>query len=402
MDEPETGAPKMDELLDELRRRVAERRASGEYPEDLEQNLDAHFRRIAVHRRPPFDFDDLKARLREVEAAMSFTPQRIELGSRAPGGAQLHRTVSKIVSRQTQGVLEQVQTFADALRPLLSAMIDALESPESHQHVDLVGQMDALFERFAGYERSPSDPVLADAHIRHRLDVLEAAERKRSFRPWFSNEKFEEEFRGHRDELLERYESLAARFSDCVDVVDIGCGRGEFLDLLIAQNLEATGVEIDSDLVFAGRERGLSIEHGDAVSWLRGAPDTSVGGISLIQVVEHLSPQEVVDVVALSAGKLRPGGRIVIETVNPQSLYVYAHSFYLDPTHQAPVHPAYLHFLCKEAGFSEVEVEWRSPPPEADRLESLDGEASSTAEANIERLNRILFAAQDYAIIATL
>lgn len=113
----------------------------------------------------------------------------------------------------------------------------------------------------------------------------------------------------------------------------------------------------------------------------------------MLQVIEHLPPQVAVDVIRLIATKVRPGGRVVIETVNPQSLYVYAHAFYLDPTHVRPVHPAFLAFLFEAAGFREVGIDWRSPPPED---EVLDGEGR-----DIERLNTLLFAPQDFAVIAT-
>ena len=95
------------------------------------------------------------------------------------------------------------------------------------------------------------------------------------------------------------------------------------------------------------------------------------------------------------------GGKIIVETVNPQSLYVYAHAFYIDPTHTRPVHPAYLAFLFEQAGFSEVKWDWRNPPPQDDRLEPEDGDPNSAANRNVERLNRLLFDAGDYALIVT-
>ncbi|HMC53321.1 MAG TPA: hypothetical protein VKI64_11220, partial [Acidimicrobiales bacterium] len=96
-------------------------------------------------------------------------------------------------------------------------------------------------------------------------------------------------------------------------------------------------------------------------------------------------------------------GRIVVETVNPQSLYVFAHSLHLDPTHKAVVHPAYLSFLFREAGFAEVEMEWRSPPPEDEVLEDVPGggELEKHLNANLARLNQLLFAPQDYALVVT-
>ena len=119
-------------------------------------------------------------------------------------------------------------------------------------------------------------------------------------------------------------------------------------------------------------------------------------------MIEHFSAQEIVDLVALAADKLRSGARVFVETVNPQSLYVYAHAFFLDPTHLRPVHPAYLAFLFREAGFTHVDTEWRSPPPAGDVLET--GPAGSSEAPlnsdNIRRLNELLFAPQDYLIAA--
>jgi O-antigen chain-terminating methyltransferase len=181
-------------------------------------------------------------------------------------------------------------------------------------------------------------------------------------------------------------------------VLDIGCGRGELLELLALRDVEAWGVDTDAALVEAASAGGLDVRHGDGLAALREAGPGALGGLSLIQVIEHLTSQQAVDLVALAADRVRPGGRVVIETVNPQSLYVYAHAFYLDPTHVRPVHPAWLMFLFQQAGFTEVAVDWRTPPPAADVLEAV-GDASH--DANVERLNRLLFGAQDYAVIAT-
>lgn len=392
----------VDDLIAQLKHRVAERERAGEYPPNLEEELDAHFDRIAVHRTPAYNYDQLRTRVAGLESAGSFSPAAIPMDTRIPGGSQLHRTVAKIVSRQTQGILAQMQRYSDALRETLWEFVAALESPAAHTHVELAGELDAVFERLATYERAGS-ATTAIAGLTQRVQELEAASRS-EFAPWFSNERFEEEFRGDAENLRERYQDLARQFEGCEGrVVDIGCGRGEFLELLIDLGVNAAGIEIDSELVRSCVERGLPVEYGDGISWLRMTPDSSLGGLSLVQVVEHLSAQELVDLVALAARKLRAGGRIVVETVNPQSLYVFAHSFFLDPTHVAPVHPAYLHFLFREAGFASVDLQWRSPPPADDTLEPMAGndEGAARFNANVARLNQLLFAAQDYALVAT-
>ncbi|HEX4979431.1 MAG TPA: class I SAM-dependent methyltransferase [Acidimicrobiales bacterium] len=395
----EAGAP-VDRLLDELRRRVEERRSAGEYPTELEAELDAHFERIAIQRTPEFDFAVLHELLDGLRKRSAFSVAQIDYSSKFPGGSRFHRLMGRIVGRQVAAVVEQVQQHSDAVLEVVTNLTQALEHPRIHQHPDLAGELILLLDRVAAYERAAASAgggtVLGDAR--------NAFEDSRAFVPWFSNENFEAAFRGERSEIEERYTSLAREFVDCEGpVYDVGCGRGEFLELLLALGVDATGIEIDTALVASAGERGLPVEFGDLIPWLERRDFAGVAGLSLIQVVEHLPPRDVSRFVALAAAKTKPGGKVVVETVNPQSLYVYAHSFYLDPTHVAPVHPAYLMFLFEEAGFSDVGIMWRSPCPADDVLEELDGDSpqEQRLNENIRRLNRLLFAEQDYAVIAT-
>ena len=124
----------------------------------------------------------------------------------------------------------------------------------------------------------------------------------------------------------------------------------------------------------------------------------------MIQVIEHLSPQHVIDFVALAAEKLRPGGKVVLETVNPASLYTYARAFWVDPDHVRPVHPNFLEFLFREAEFAEARdrvpvAGGRSRGARAAaRRRSAD---AASLNENFERIGALLFGAQDYAVIAT-
>lgn len=393
------------QLIEELKARVAERRNSGDYPADLEAELDAHFDRIAERIPSRYDHERLHAALGHLEMNMGFSPARIGLQSGAPGGAIIHKTIAKVVSRQTNGVLEQSQIFAEAVRDGLREIVAALEHPNGHGHADMLGQIDALFDRIAQFERAPVDSGAAVADLRQRVEELERQDARRRFEPWFSNADFADAFRGSQDDLRTRYKDLAGLLAGVGSVVDIGCGRGEFVELLLAEGVEASGVEIDPALVSAGRANGLDIVEGDAVGWLRRQSDRSIDAITMIQVIEHLSSQEVLDFVQFAALKLRRDGVLVVETVNPQSLYVYAHPFYLDPTHTQPIHPSYLIFLLEKIGFTEVRVEWRSPPPADDVLEplpegGLDDEVRRAHNENVRRLNQLLFGPQDYAVIA--
>lgn len=398
-------APQVDleALVEELRARVDERRRQGEYPANLEADLDAHFQRIVAQRPHPYDHDRLRQLVNGLEDRIVFDPGQIPIASDVPGGAALHRLVAKMVRRQVQGVLEQVSDYARALQEVLQEVTQVLEAPDAHEHPQMTGRIDTIIERLGQYERGPADSDLLHLDVLHRLHELEVAEAGRRFRPWFGSERLADALAPAIEDLRERQGELAEQFVGFEPVVDLGCGRGEFLSVLDEKGIQAAGVEPDPELAALAQQRGLAVRRSDTSSGLAAAADASLGGVALLQVLEHLSPQEVVELVALAARKLRPGGKVVVETLNPQSLYVFASGFFLDPTHTVPVHPAYLEFLFREAGFGSVEVLWRSPVPEGAALVEKPAEADDADVWNeqVRRLNRLLFAPQSYALIAT-
>jgi len=392
----------VDALVARLRERVEERRRQGAYPPGLEDDLADHFRRVLLERAEPWETPDLRGPLAALQQALPLHRARIPIDSSLPGGEVVHRAVGKAVGRQTEGALQQVQSFADPARELLERIVDVLEKLAREVQVEIPRHLDAIVERQAVQERqlagAGADLALpADPPVRAAGNGYVVAP---PLTPWYSSARFEEEFRGGRDELLERYRDVAERLSGSGPVLDIGCGRGEFLELLAAQSVEAWGVDLDAELVKAAAERGLNVTQADGLRTLEQLDDASLGALVLIQVVEHLSAQEVIDLVALAATKVRPGGQVCVETVNPQSLYVFARAFWIDPTHHQPVHPAYLTFLFREAGFPEVVIDWRSPPPIDEILEESPGNVPEVVNANVRRLNQLLFAPQDYLLIA--
>jgi SAM-dependent methyltransferase len=399
VEEQNTPAPiDLEELLETLRSRVDERRRSGAYPPGLEADLDAHFHRVVATKAGP-DRSRIQSKLDRLAAFSAFRAERIPVASNIPGGSAAHRMISRAAGRQTQGILDQVQQFADALLEVLDALVYPAAEPGEHEHPQLTGMVDAIIERLAAYERAPVASAAGLADLHRRLEVLERSEARRQFRPWFSKSGFVDELRGSWTELSDRYRDIAERLADSGPVLDVGCGRGELLALLQQQGVEASGVELDPALAEEARARGLSVEQGDGLARLAETNDGWLGGIVLIQVLEYLEAQDVADVVLLARDKLRPGGMLVIEAVNPQSVYVMSHSFYVDPARLRPVHPAYVDFLAREAGFGGVEIAWRSPPPEHDRFEE-DAGGESARVADARRLNRLLVEPQDYVLIA--
>ena len=219
---------------------------------------------------------------------------------------------------------------------------------------------------------------------------------------------FENQFRGSRDLIRQRLESYLPYFEGASDVLDVGCGRGEFLDLLAVRGITARGLDLNHEMVEECRARGLQAAEGDAISYLESIADASLGGVFAAQVVEHLEPSYLLRFLELAHHKLQPGGRIVLETLNPACWVAFFESYIRDITHRWPLHPDTLKYLVMASGFTSASIEWRSPVAAQDRLHPIrvpadaDVQTSDLAEifnANVEKLNARLFTHMDYAIV---
>jgi O-antigen chain-terminating methyltransferase len=204
---------------------------------------------------------------------------------------------------------------------------------------------------------------------------------------------FEEHFRGSEDEIRRRQKTDAARFRGAPGpVADLGCGRGEFLEALAAEGVKGVGCDANPVMAARAKEKKLAVDAADLFSWLAARPDGSLGGITAFQVVEHLPPASLFDLVELAARKLASGGRVLFETVNPESVYAMRW-FWMDLTHVRPVPAPSLAQLLRANGFRDVSVDFRSPVPES---EGLPGEAAK--DPRLAPIARLLFAPQDYAV----
>ncbi len=220
---------------------------------------------------------------------------------------------------------------------------------------------------------------------------------------------FEDQFRGSRDTIRERLESYVPFFPAEGVVLDVGCGRGEFLDLLKARGIPARGIDLNHEMAEVCRARGLDVAEADAVGYLESIGDASLGGIFAAQVVEHLQPSYLLRFLELAHHKVRPGGRVVLETLNPACWVAFFESYIRDITHVWPLHPETLKYLVLASGFTTADVEFRSPVPAQDRLQPIAAPAGADAafadlveafNANVEKLNARMFTYLDYAIVA--
>ena len=154
---------------------------------------------------------------------------------------------------------------------------------------------------------------------------------------------FEDRFRGSQADISARLESYVPLFAGASDVLDVGCGRGELLDLLRRAGVPARGLELNHEMAETCRARGLEVAEGDLLSYLQALPDGALGGLIAIQVVEHLDPDYLMRALDVAYHKLRPGARIVLETINPACWFAFFASYVRDLTHVRPLHPGDAH-----------------------------------------------------------
>jgi O-antigen chain-terminating methyltransferase len=216
---------------------------------------------------------------------------------------------------------------------------------------------------------------------------------------------FEARMRGSRADIRERQRHYVADFAEAAPVLDVGCGRGEFLSLMREAGIDAAGVDSDRDMVEICRADDLAVEHDDALAYLARLEDGSLGGVFAAQVVEHLPPGPLLRFLELASAKLRRGGVLVAETMNPLS-FVALKNYFADLTHAQPLVPETLVMLARQAGFRSTEIRFLHPPPDEERLRpvvlptdpALD-EARHALDANVARLNEVVFGPQDYALV---
>jgi len=295
------------------------------------------------------------------------------------------------LSERIDDLTEQLAVATHELQTVLEPMPDALGRAET-----TLTELDERLLRVERRVRRPEQPAAAENG--EQPPVVASVEPD-----YFA---FESRMRGSADLIRERQAVYAEEFRAAAPVLDIGCGRGEFLSLLREAGVEARGVDLDADMVAHCRDEGFDVERADAVGYLSGLDDGSLGGIFCAHVLEHLDSKALFRLLELAAAKLRPRGLFVAETPNPLSLVALA-NFSADLSHNRPLHPSTLSFLARQAGFRDVKLRFTSEPTADERLrlvplpeEAAFAQAQRMLDADVNRLNDVVFGPQDYAVLA--
>mgnify|MGYP001551069552 CR=1 FL=1 len=300
-----------------------------------------------------------------------------DLDTFGAGAAAVHSSIKSVVSvieqelvdlqsatQNHQTLNEQSQVRISELKVFAEARAEEAKAThrktlrEAAALTEMVSALNSTSAQGAGTAIATATAAIDD----HALDDLYLA--------------FENRFRGSPETIAarcERYVPMMTATSPVAAghiVLDIGCGRGEWLSLLTAQGHACRGIDLNVAMVAAARERGHDVVLGDAISYLRDLPDNSLGAITGFHIVEHLPFRVLIDLLDQASRTLKPGGAILFETPNPECLIVGACNFYYDPTHQNPLPPELMRFLAEARTFSSARIVRSDSDCELSRPES--------------------------------
>jgi SAM-dependent methyltransferase len=357
---------------------------------------------------------DLRARALETELGHRFSDldRRVvalesELGHRVRDIERRTATLETQVSTLETQVEHRRQAMVAALDTSREQMAAALEASQKHT----AAALEASRAQMASVERKlrrilhdrsdvaapvgPETPA-ADVHTRATSgEDLAALD--------FDYFAFEDRYRGSEAEIKRHHRRYLRHVVGQAPVLDLGCGRGEFLELLNEAGIAARGVDLDLDMVLLCRDKGLDVAHDDVFRCLDAVTDASLGAVFSSQLIEHFTPAVVVRLVDIVRRKLRPDGVLIFETINPRCLTVFARSFFLDPSHVWPFHPETMRFILETRGFTGIETEFFNPVVPSAALTQLLAAGPGVDVENTNRcldlLNELLFSHQDYAIV---
>lgn len=315
----------------------------------------------------------------------------------------------EMVGAEDKNVVVNLQNFEKHLSKLHNQIQKAAKSHTDLLFQELDKRMETLQVDSEEQQKMLSTFQVAVRSLHHLANSLEksdgeSATGNRQSRDESRYFHFEEYFRGSREEIKEKFRGYVKYFQTGMDdpVLDLGCGRGEFLELLKEVSIPGFGVDSNAQMVGKCREMGLNVSHGDLLSFLESQKENSLGGIFCSQVVEHLPGETLLRLLQISYSRLKPGAPILLETVNIGSAFAFLQVYTKDLTHRTPVHPDTLKFLVSACGFQKPEVLFMTPVPAMAQLKLFNDpfdETKKLIDHNMAKLNQLLYDSQEYAVV---
>ncbi len=350
-----------------------------------ECNIHRNFERIDEISKRLSDLDNVEINLRNNNAQMENVVKRIsdldnmEINLRN-NNAQIESAVRRIID------LDNMEINLRNNNAELENIISRLENLET---------------KFSIYKKRIDNPIIVSQEETIQEEQTTTVLDKRNIPYSIDYFDFENTFRGSRAQIKKIQEKYIPYFEGCRRVVDLGSGRGEFLELLKENDINAVGVEIYDEFVELCRNKGMEVIQQDALEYLR--QQKEIDGLFAGQLIEHIPVESIIELCTLAYKKMKEGGCMILETPNPMSLAIFTNSFYMDPSHLKPVHPLTLKYIVEKAGFKDVEILFTENSRYPVKIPDLKVKGAD----NLDEFNKsmhvvedTLFGSQDYAIIA--
>lgn len=344
---------------------------------------------VNVDNEPLYTFDMEELRLwQERNNQIYHIPTDYSLNSDKAIIGRISTFIKQVVRKMIRPIISPIVTRQNEFNASVTASINALYNNEVVTKAFIKAQenynvqIEQMKEEIASLKRKETDDVYS---------IIDYS-------------KFESHFRGSEETIKKSLRQYVPCFEGKQKVVDLGCGRGEFLELLKESNISAIGVDTYAKFVDECQKKKLNVVQADALSYLCNRADEELDGIFASQLIEHLKTCELATLCKVAYEKLKFGGCLVFETPNPTCLLTFTSAFYIDPTHNKPVHPKMLEYFLRNVGFTTVEVVYTDDSRADYRLPLLNIKGmDNLQDVNdaINLLTDVIFGSQNYAIIAT-
>jgi len=333
------------------------------------------------------------------------------------------------IFRGTKSLEDRVNVLLAMIQALELKLIEEKNVLEEHFTQELKARLEEMCEKLAKEQEARKQMEAPLSELRNtnlqlktililqerRLEKFLAEAKKRLPKPFdkkqlkkFAEEEihcldafyalFEDQFRGTREEIHNRARvylpiiKKANLGTKRKPILDLGCGRGEWLELLKEKRLLARGVDINRVFVEQGKQLGLEVVERDVFDYLKSLPNANVGVVTGFHLVEHLPFEILIQLLDETVRVLKPGGLAIFETPNPENVLVGSCNFYLDPTHFKPLPSPLMKFIAEARGLHRVEILNLNPPDASARIEEGGSQLAS-------RFNQYFYGPQDYAIV---